>query len=160
MASIKKSANGKRWRAFVDKCGYKKTATFDTKGEAVAWAHLEERRAVEHVKIINNYRSNRSSSALLNPDKIVSSSVALPNSIGIYFLIENGVIVYVGKSENMLNRIAGHSEKGRPFDRYFAIPCAKEILDELERAYISALRPRGEQNLINGTKLGLFYITI
>ena len=61
----------------------------------------------------------------------------------VYFLIDGGEIVYVGQSRAFGARLQSHIvDKGKVFDRYFIIKCKdKSEMDELERYYISALKP-------------------
>jgi excisionase family DNA binding protein len=60
---------------------------------------------------------------------------------GIYFLICDGQIVYVGKSINVVARIAQHAAE-KTFDSWAWVACAKSRLDRTERAYIDALMPK------------------
>lgn len=64
-------------------------------------------------------------------------------SIGVYFLIREGRVVYVGQSLNCEGRIDAHT-KGvsmKEFDSYHIVGCPVHKLDELEALYISKLRP-------------------
>lgn len=62
---------------------------------------------------------------------------------GIYFLISDGEVVYVGQSIDVLNRIAQHKAKQIvKFDRFTLIECSRDDLNRLERIYIQRLRPR------------------
>lgn len=75
---------------------------------------------------------------------------ARSTAAGVYLLMLAGRIVYVGSSEDMATRVAGHRTNGRQFDRAFYIgaPTAKERL-ALEALLIAKLQP--EQNRL-GTK--------
>lgn len=62
---------------------------------------------------------------------------------GIYFLICDEEIVYVGKSVNVKTRLDQHSiNPDKNFNRYFAILCDKEELNSLEAHYILRFRPK------------------
>lgn len=80
--------------------------------------------------------------ALFDAAAILAASAPFPPSggCGIYFLIAEGRIVYVGQSINVLWRLGQHAAE-RVFDAWHWIPCAREGLDQLEHAYIRALRP-------------------
>ena len=65
---------------------------------------------------------------------------------GIYFLIKDGRIVYVGQSENVHYRAFVHA-KQKDFDSYTYIPCELSQLGILEAAYINALKP--ELNIVH-----------
>lgn len=76
---------------------------------------------------------------------------------GVYALVRNGVVVYIGQSKKMLARIAAHrsnwgrksvpawmpvSIRGVLFDEVFVLPCRIEDLDRVERAMIDLYKPK------------------
>lgn len=76
---------------------------------------------------------------------------------GVYALVREGVVVYVGQSKKMLGRIGAHksnwgrksvpawmpaSIRGVLFDQVFVLPCRVEMLDEVERTMIDLYKPR------------------
>jgi hypothetical protein len=76
---------------------------------------------------------------------------------GVYALVRNGVVVYVGQGKRMLARIEAHrsnwgrkampawmpaSLRGVLFDEVFVLPCRVEDLDRLERAMIDLYKPK------------------
>ena len=75
---------------------------------------------------------------------------------GVYALVREGVVVYVGQSKKMLSRIEAHRSqwarshkapdwlpiKGILFDQIFIRPCRVEDLDLLERQLIDLYKPR------------------
>lgn len=60
---------------------------------------------------------------------------------GVYFLLRRGAVVYVGKSDNVLFRMAGHKPKEFDDVRMLHVAAPAER-DRLERAYIHLLVPR------------------
>lgn len=76
---------------------------------------------------------------LLQEHEIVSAKNPWKSGSGIYFLIKDNRVVYVGQSVSVHSRIGGHKDKD--FDHYAYILCGKEILDALESLYIHVLRP-------------------
>lgn len=61
---------------------------------------------------------------------------------GIYFLIQNNEIVYVGKSNSVYFRISQHLKHGtKKFDSFAYIECSEEQLDVLEARYYLKFRP-------------------
>jgi hypothetical protein len=88
---------------------------------------------------------------LLKRDFICQNSTAFRDKPGIYFLVQgkpydDAKIVYVGKAINVHARIGTHIREGRiSFERYYVVPCEREELDRLERAYIEKfqLSPSG-----------------
>jgi hypothetical protein len=64
-----------------------------------------------------------------------------PAKCGVYLLLSEGVIVYIGRSLNMRSRVKTHRVDGRPFDEVRAIPCDEAASVWLERDLIRVLRP-------------------
>lgn len=93
-------------------------------------------------------------------DQVVLEGFVNVSSIlraGVYALVRDGVVVYVGQSKKMLARIAAHksnwgrkaqpawmpaSLRGVLFDEAYVLPCRVEDLDELEAAMIDLYKPR------------------
>src|ERR1700678_2491691 len=76
---------------------------------------------------------------------------------GVYALIREEVVVYIGQSKKMLQRVSAHksnwgrkaqpawmpvSSRGVLFDEVHVLPCRVESLDELEAAMIDLYKPR------------------
>lgn len=77
---------------------------------------------------------------------------------GVYALLKNGVVIYVGQSKGMLNRIYTHKSmwgqkargkvpdwmptKGILFDEVWVRPCSLDVIDELEREMIDIYKPK------------------
>lgn len=59
---------------------------------------------------------------------------------GVYFLINENKVVYVGKTTSLAGRIA-HHKQWKCFDRVLYLPLPETILDEVERAFILKLKP-------------------
>lgn len=78
--------------------------------------------------------------AMLTEAEIVAGSLPLPEVCGIYFLIDEGRVVYVGQSLNVLGRMPRHA-MSKQFDRFAYIPCDQEALNFAESLYIHALQP-------------------
>lgn len=58
---------------------------------------------------------------------------------GIYFLIRDGIIIYIGKTKFLPVRLAGHSV--RDYDTYRLIPCAVDKLAVYEERWIKRFKP-------------------
>lgn len=67
------------------------------------------------------------------------SHTLLPESPGVYILKLAGVVVYVGQSSNVRQRIAGHHVT--EFDAVEVIACPANQLRRLEKEKITELRP-------------------
>ena len=75
--------------------------------------------------------------------EIVEASIPVENLVGVYFLIKNDEVVYVGQSSiNILGRIAKHLRSNKEFDSFSYMRCDKEDIDAMEAKYIAALIPR------------------
>jgi excinuclease UvrABC nuclease subunit len=78
-------------------------------------------------------------------------------SAGVYALVRDGVVVYVGQSKRMLSRVSAHksnwgkknqpawlppSVRGILFDAVHVLPCRVEDLDLIEARMIQLYKPR------------------
>ena len=76
---------------------------------------------------------------------------------GVYALVRDGAVVYVGQGKKMVARVEAHrsnwgrkstpawmpvSLRGVLFDQVFVLPCRVEDLDRLERAMIDLYKPK------------------
>lgn len=66
----------------------------------------------------------------------------IPNKVksGVYFLINDNEVVYVGQTQNGLKRIMQHSDK--EFNKYSFIELPPEELDYYEDLYIMKYQPK------------------
>lgn len=83
---------------------------------------------------------------MIDESFIVSKSkpVRKPKTTGLYFLIKSKKIVYVGKGNDIRNRIEAHiGNKKLLFDRYFILTSGspKQELLKMETEYIEKYRP-------------------
>ena len=84
---------------------------------------------------------------LLEQNEIISKSYEVErNKTGVYFLIHENKIVYVGKTIKGLTRAYSHLDD-KIFDRMYFIPCSIEDLDEKESDYIIKYSPIYNQML-------------
>ena len=67
--------------------------------------------------------------------------------IGVYLLLLNDQVVYIGSSMNMSVRVAAHKANGRPFDQVFYIGTKMAERGTLERTLIRAFQPRQNRTL-------------
>lgn len=82
-------------------------------------------------------------SHIIDEDRILSTSIAKRKLCfcGIYFLINNHKIVYVGKTTFGFSRIVQHI-KNKEFDSFNYFECFEEELDCLETYYITKFKPK------------------
>jgi len=90
---------------------------------------------------------------LLSEEEIISMKEPFETIPGIYFLIKDNNIVYIGQSIHIPARVRSHAIPGRKsvhlkkeFDSYTYVMCREEELDFYERAYIQKFKP-----IYNGT---------
>jgi hypothetical protein len=60
--------------------------------------------------------------------------------MGVYFLFLQDVLVYVGQSVDIEDRVLEHT-KTKVFDKYTYLECGKDELDNTERHYINKFKP-------------------
>ena len=66
---------------------------------------------------------------------------------GVYFLVHQGEVIYIGKSVSVVQRISSHKgpERGnykKEFDAAFFIPLHADVIHDYEGALVRVLRPR------------------
>ena len=93
----------------------------------------------------------------MNIDSIKSSTMdAGIDSVFIYRLLEYGVVVYVGQTEDIKKRIGNHITTGKVFDHVMFYLCEKSKSTEIERDEIISFNPKLNKELPRTNK----YITI
>lgn len=101
-----------------------------------------KRDRLKHIATFDELSSNLTMRDMLIEDELVSESKPYDSSCGVYFLIANDKVVYVGQSVNVYGRVHTHKTEGhKKFDAYTYIPCKRDQLDVLESLYIHALAP-------------------
>lgn len=61
----------------------------------------------------------------------------------VYFLVDQGEVVYVGLSSALVMRILQHrSDVRKRFDRVLFVPCPEHLLESVEGGLIKILNPR------------------
>lgn len=76
----------------------------------------------------------------LTTEGIVASAISPRPQSGVYFLIANGEIVYIGQSRQVFARICQHM-KSKEFDSFYWIACPPEDLLLQEQRCIKKFRP-------------------
>ena len=72
---------------------------------------------------------------------------------GIYVLLLNGEIVYVGQTRNIFGRFNGPDHRHRSYDKVYFVRCNPAELDRVEALMILKLKPKERQtyNFNNNT---------
>lgn len=100
----------------------------------------KENRLKEH-EILHEL-SKELDSQLPSYERIIKESANYKLSFGVYFLVKESEIVYIGQSVNIASRIATHYSEGRiEFDRYCYVPCDRSNLNAIESLYIHMFKP-------------------
>lgn len=106
---------------------------------------------VSHVKALTMASKALTGEVLLKAGDIVKASLPFKKICGVYFLIKDGLVVYVGQSVDIFTRLGMH-ENFKSFDSYAFIECDKAQLDLVESLYIHTLNPLLNGDLTNGSK--------
>ena len=83
-------------------------------------------------------------SVLLQEQDILLVAKPWMSFCGVYFLISDDEVVYVGQSVNVYARIAQH--KNKKFDKFAVLACSSQQLNVIESLYIHMLKP-----ILNGS---------
>lgn len=137
---------GNSIRAIVTCNGVVKTRTFATESEAKVWAEsVENRLKKKPFKKARLTTCNVDKSllcCLLSREAVLASASQFSFIVGVYFLIKDGEVIYVGQSINVQERLSKHVMQGKVFDQYTIVECDVDELDLIESYYIHLFRPR------------------
>lgn len=156
MASIKPYRD--KWRAHVYVKGQRASKTFPTRRRAEEWAERAEisKGRGQQLGDIRDHnllqlipRKMREALLKTKCTPLDVHDMSFPVSVvsGIYFLLRDGEVTYIGQTENVLARVLKHMREGRKFEAFSFIPCSMEQLNELEQTYITAFMPDENKRL-------------
>ena len=163
MASIQK--NGNKWRVQLTIKGDRRSATFDSEEAAKFWAAdttsrirriaklpaFSDKIAAAQTLLVTSMPKRvllAIASAPYSQEEILEACIPAQSLVGIYFLVKNKEVIYVGQSGfDVLARISKHRREGRDFDAYAFMQCDKDKVDEFESMYITALMPELNMSL-------------
>jgi len=114
----------------ADECDYYAQKLKALKAEI---AHLQE------FKEFSKISQSLGCKAFYSEEQIVQNSLAWERHVGVYFLISEKKVVYVGQSVQVPSRVQAHNDK--KFDSVAVIRCNEDQLDRLESLYIHFLKP-------------------
>lgn len=149
MASIQQRSNG-TWRAQIYRQGERRSKTFPTKVEAERWAsrvdrHMHVRSEAKLGALLSMFPARvlaAIEAADYNVGDVLDGAIHAEQSVGIYFLIREGEVTYIGQTKDVFLRLSKHRRDGRRFDAYNFLHCPESELDRLERMYIEAFMPK------------------
>jgi hypothetical protein len=98
--------------------------------------HANIRLEVAHHKL-----KHQEGDDLLGHEQILVMAGIKRRICGVYFLIKDCEVIYVGQSVNIHSRIDEH-DRVKDFDTFTYIECEKENLSYLEARYISKFKPK------------------
>lgn len=101
-----------------------------------AITHANIRLEVAHHKL-----KHQEGDDLLGHEQILVMAGIKRRICGVYFLIKDCEVIYVGQSVNIHSRIDEH-DRVKDFDTFTYIECEKENLSLLEARYISKFKPK------------------
>lgn len=96
-------------------------------------------QALKQFEFMSELSNKVTGKTLVSEDVIVQAAKPWEGFSGVYFLVSDGKIVYVGQSVNVYSRLQNHADK--KFDSFTIIQCKKEHLDMLESLYIHMFKP-------------------
>jgi len=85
----------------------------------------------------------------IDKEEILSNMISVNGNFkecGIYFLIKNEEVVYVGQTINGVSRIKQHKQD-KDFDHYYFKQCQKNNLNKNEARYISIYNPKYNKSI-------------
>jgi len=151
MATIEQRKNSWRVKVYTD--GKFTSRSFRTEALAKAYAETTkdivrginaQRRLMEDHRIVN-YLPTRFRAAVekanYSVDEILLCQYPASSISGVYFLIRENKIKYVGQTVNLFHRLGQHKRAEKRFDAFSFIPCEPEHLNELEQIYRDLLMP-------------------
>lgn len=146
MASFTVLKSG-RIRAQLCVKGDRTGASFDSMEEAQKWAELKEAALGKKSTGLLWKLPPRVLNALAGTEfthaDVVAGATSYDGASGVYFLIRDGEVVYVGKSVYVFDRIGKHRREGGAwFDSFNVLRCPIDQMDALEEKYILALMPK------------------
>ena len=114
--------------------------------QALEWAVRDQARIEELESELYSYKL-RFGSNLLSEHAIVGQSKRVDPDCGVYFLLQDFKIVYVGQTQNGLHRIGQHFvDEKKAFDSYTFLPVPESQLNIIESAYIEKFNPVYNRN--------------
>ncbi|GAA5661903.1 hypothetical protein Brsp07_00364 [Brucella sp. NBRC 14130] len=73
---------------------------------------------------------------------------------GVYFLIDDAEVTYIGQSKNIIARIGQHMAAGKRFTEFTYIKCAPENLNLYERRLVLLYKPRDNISMLMDGEAG------
>lgn len=93
-------------------------------------------------------RAASAHAAMVPVEDIIASAKPWPRKMrGIYFLLRKGRVIYVGQARDVGRRVGVHAVT-KDFDAWAWVPVPFGSLDEMERAYIDALAPELNRDVV------------
>lgn len=105
--------------------------------------HVKHVRGSERQVRQGTVHGVRDRRGLLEPEHVAANAMLYDCVCGIYFLLLNDEVVYVGQSTDVLRRFSQHRQEGtKEFNRVYIVQCQPVELERLEAMYIDKYRPK------------------
>lgn len=143
MASILLYKN--KWRVEIKKRDFYRCRRFSDRAEGEKWG---EKIEAEYKLLRSQVKSGLlagPTTKLKNVLEILDLAQPVAQLCGIYFLIRDDQVIYIGKSKDVYSRIAEHRTRGREFTKFSVVPCDLAHLAGIEAAYIKLFKPIGNR---------------
>lgn len=102
----------------------------------------EEIAIRKRVALLQNSHVDIDNRGLLEAAHIRVGAMNYEHLVGVYFLLDGDEIVYIGRSINVMARLATHRTNGEiAFNRVFVERCREDQLGHLEALYINKFKP-------------------
>ena len=102
----------------------------------------EDIEKLEQQKLFSKYSVAITNKSMVSIENVLENAISYDQTCGIYFLVKDSEILYVGQSVCVFTRIRTHENGGRiKFNRIAWVECNKEHLDILESLYIHMFKP-------------------
>ena len=140
MATYLKYRDG--WRVQICVQGIRESRSFESKREAKEWAQEREWKLKYPGKKEREEKNRNSSNTTpqQTTSQIVKNALPLNLSVGIFVLIKDGNIVYIGKSLDLQETIKQYLNS-KKFDHINVIECPEKNLDKYFEHYIAIFNP-------------------
>ena len=113
----------------------------------------ELRDKTQRHKVLNAASFAITGEHLATKTQILEAATSFDRETGIYFLLNNKAIVYIGQSVHIRTRVDTHRQEKRiQFDSVAYILCEEKDLDFLESMYIYKFAPSCNGDTLQGNK--------
>ena len=134
-----------KWRVEIKKKNFYRCRRFKARAEGEQWgAKIEAEYKLLSAQIKSGLAAGPTA-RLKNITEILDIAQPVAKMCGIYFLIRDDQVIYIGKSNDVYSRVSEHRARGREFTKFSVVPCDPAHLSDIEAAYIKLFKPVGNR---------------